>query len=211
MNFLKRNVALDAQESYKFWDISLFESVSNIFKWEVCALLTTSEVKDWYYYSTSKWKIRLEQEPWINHDFSMISNKNSIIKNNISRIKYDIIFNWKTENEIDLEICRSYIKMWLISKDEITMWVSTSFNIKAREAINKIQKDWISKDDLNIWDLYFLSYWLKTNTFSMWEKMILERILEKIWIELNHITWMWKYYDFFQERVKYLSNAKNQK
>lgn len=189
VNFFKRNTVLEPPEWYEIYNVSLLESIWNILKWEINAVLSKSEVKDWYY-STPKWQRRLEQEKWINHDFSMISDKNNVIKYNISRIKYDVIFYWKTENEIDLELCRSYVKMWLISKDEITLWISTFFNIKAREVINRIQNDLISKDDLNIKDMYYLSYWLKTNAFSMWEKMILERILEKLWIEINYLTWL---------------------
>lgn len=204
MAILNRNVALVAPEWYEVCNVWILEKIWEFFKWEVNAALSRDEVLKWYY-SSKNWLSKLEDEKWVNHAFSMLSEKNKIIKNNIKRIKYDLIFNWETQNEIDLNLCRTYFEMWYIKIEEISSWLNIFFNIKARKSINKIQKDWITKNDLGIEDMYYLSYWLNNNTFSMWEKMICERILNDFWIEFDYIFWLWNFYNYFQARINYFS------
>lgn len=201
MSILDRNVALVAPEWFEVYNIKPWEKIIEVLKWEVDSLLSKDDVKKWYYYSRKYWIIKLEDEEWVNHDFSMVSNKEKIIKKNINRIKYDILFNWKTKNIIDLELCKSYVKLWLIKRIDIYEWLRTNFAIKSRQILNYILSGNKTKDDLYLLNIYFLSYWLNNNLYSVWDKLLLEKVIEDLWIELEYILWMIYHYDFLDSEI----------
>lgn len=201
MSILDRNVALVAPEWFEVYNIKPWEKIIEVLKWEVDSLLCKDDVKKWYYYSRKYWIIKLEDEEWVNHDFSMVSNKEKIIKKNINRIKYDILFNWKTKNIIDLELCKSYVKLWLIKRIDIYEWLRTNFAIKSRQILNYILSGNKTKDDLYLLNIYFLSYWLNNNLYSVWDKLLLEKVIEDLWIELEYILWMIYHYDFLDSEI----------
>lgn len=201
MSILDRNVALVAPEWFEVYNVKPWEKIIEVLKWEVNSLLSKDDVKKWYYYSREYWITKLEDKEWINHDFSMISNKEKIIKKNINRIKYDILFNWKTKNLIDLELCKSYVKLWLINKTDIKDWLKTNFSIKSRQILSYILSGNKTKDDLYLLNIYFLSYWLNNNLYSVWDKLLLEKVIENLWIKLEYILWMMNHYNFFDYEI----------
>jgi len=201
MSILDRNVALIFQKWFEVHKYKPWEKIIKVLKWEVDSLLSKSDVKRWYYYSKEYWITKLEDEKKINHDFSMISDKKNIIKKNINRIKYYISFNWKTKTNIDLELCKSYVKLWLIKKTDIKEWLKINFSIVSKQILNYILLGNKSKYDLYLLNIYFLSYWLNNNLYSVWDRILLEKIIKDLWIELNYIIWMINNYDFLNYKI----------
>lgn len=78
-NFFTRNTALTPPQWFYLADVQVIDKITGLFKWEVLAALSRDEVKKWYY-STPRWPKKLEDEEWVNHDFSMIHEKDEIIK-----------------------------------------------------------------------------------------------------------------------------------
>jgi len=201
MWFLDRNTALLAPEWYKICNIGLAEKITSIFKWEVWALLSIDEVKEWYY-STPKWLKKLPYENWVNHDFSFIDKKNKVIKSNIARIKYDIIYNSEPNNDIDLYLLKLYLKSWYINEEDLRDWINTSSEISSRKVLYKILNDeYITKSDLILEEMYLLSFWINTWVFSMWENLQLRRALEKIWVDIDFIINMKFYWNYEEEKL----------
>ncbi|MDD3145308.1 MAG: hypothetical protein PHV23_04325 [Candidatus Gracilibacteria bacterium] len=201
MSILDRNVALVAPEGFEVYNIKPGEKIIEVLKGEVDSLLCKDDVKKGYYYSRKYGIIKLEDEEGVNHDFSMVSNKEKIIKKNINRIKYDILFNGKTKNIIDLELCKSYVKLGLIKRIDIYEWLRTNFAIKSRQILNYILSGNKTKDDLYLLNIYFLSYGLNNNLYSVGDKLLLEKVIEDLGIELEYILGMIYHYDFLDSEI----------
>lgn len=201
MWFLDRNSALLAPKWYQICNISLAEKVTSIFKWEVWALLSIDELKQWYY-STPRWLKKLPHENWVNHDFSFIDKKNKVIKANIARIKYDIIYNSEPNNDVDLYLLKLYLESWYINEEDLRDWINTSSEISSRKVLFKLlNNEDLTKSELNLEEMYLLSFWINTWVFSMWENLQLRRSLEKIWVDIDFIINMKFYWNHEEEKL----------
>jgi len=201
INFFERNTALVAPEWYTI-EKTIIDKISDLFKWEIWAALSKNEVKKWYY-STPKWIRKLEDEEWFNHDFSMINEKNKVIKSNLDEIKKSISEKWWINNHNLWKIAFSYFKMWLISENDINDYLNSYFLKRAKEALHILQsplyasfwKDWKKiriqdyhevDHDLNEIEKIYLAYSISNNLLSQEEVEVVEKILKKWWDNLNN-------------------------
>ncbi|NVP17340.1 hypothetical protein HUU51_01355 [Candidatus Gracilibacteria bacterium] len=198
MGFLDRNSALLAPKGYQICNISLAEKVTSIFKGEVGALLSIDELKQGYY-STPRGLKKLPHENGVNHDFSFIDKKNKVIKANIARIKYDIIYNSEPNNDVDLYLLKLYLESGYINEEDLRDWINTSSEISSRKVLFKLlNNEDLTKSELNLEEMYLLSFGINTGVFSMGENLQLRRSLEKIGVDIDFIVNM-KFYGNYEE------------
>lgn len=201
VNIFTRNNALNPPKGYTISNVNIFDRITSIFKWEVWAALSKSEVLEWYY-STPKWARKLEYEEGVNHDFSMIHEKDKIIKLNLEKIKFSISEKWWIKDKILYELAISYRNLWLISNEDIENCFNNYIIKRAKDAIHiiksplytdfwkkwnkiKVQNHHDIDFDLNDTEKTYLAYCVMNNLLSQEEITTIENILKKWWDTLS--------------------------
>lgn len=198
---------------------TLWKAIS-FFKQEADALLTESDVMQWYYYSKKNWLV------YLNHNY--ISGENSFdyifARNKVINEYRELIFKsislWKFKKDsLWYAITHDYLKVWFISKDELINEFQIYFNrevlaifykiISAITSLGEYEDDNILslyhniETDLHDYEKGILAYWMKHNLLPKHDFNLIVDTLNFQWSNLESFYWLYYKEDFFEKFINY--------
>lgn len=216
--------------SNKSWLWTWWKLIS-FFKQEADAVLSEDQVLNWYYYSRKKgivkldkdlvkakarnaadkktftdpiWadkRVFLEREEEQDNRFDFISRKNKVIKNNKTRLFWEIKHFWEIEKDhVDYELFLFYVDAWYITELEVREQILKFVEQKSQSIFRRISNAfngqynirWMKFSEfLKTEEKHILAYWARNGSLTSGKLEELDMILKK---ELDHDGDKWLEY-----------------